>query len=55
MSCSGRGRRKRWGLAAEPPTSVSENWLVIVQRQSDGSWKIARGIWTQELQSAKTK
>ena len=38
-----------------PPTGVSENWLVIVRRQGEGSWKIARDIWTQEPQSAKTK
>jgi uncharacterized protein (TIGR02246 family) len=37
------------------PTSVSEKWLVVVRRQGDGSWKIARDIWTQEPQSAKTK
>jgi uncharacterized protein (TIGR02246 family) len=38
-----------------PPTGVSEKWLVIVRRQGDGSWKIARDIWTQEPESAKTK
>lgn len=37
------------------PTSVSEKWLVVVRRQGDGSWKIARDIWTQEPQSDKTK
>jgi uncharacterized protein (TIGR02246 family) len=35
--------------AGEPPNRVSEKWLVIVRRQGDGSWKIARDIWTQEL------
>ena len=38
-----------------PPTSVSEKWLVVVRRQGDGSWKIARDIWTQQPQSTKTK
>jgi uncharacterized protein (TIGR02246 family) len=40
---------------AGPPSSVSEKWLVVVRRQADGSWKIARDIWTQEPASAKTK
>ena len=38
-----------------PPSSVSEKWLVVVRRQVDGSWKIARDIWTQQPVSAKTK
>jgi uncharacterized protein (TIGR02246 family) len=38
-----------------PPSGVSEKWLVVVKRQADGSWKIARDIWTQEPGPAKAK
>lgn len=27
---------------------VSGNFLVVVRRQADGAWKIAREIWTQD-------
>ena len=41
--------------AGGTPSSVSEKWLVVVRRQADGGWKIARDIWTQQPASAKTK
>lgn len=31
----------------------AEKWLVLVRRQADGSWKIARDIWNEEPQPAK--
>lgn len=27
---------------------VTEKWLVLVRRQVDGTWKIARDIWNEE-------
>ena len=36
-------------------SSVSEKWLVLVRLQADGSWKIARDIWNEKPQPAKTQ
>jgi uncharacterized protein (TIGR02246 family) len=32
----------------------TEKWLVLVRRQADGSWKIARDIWHEEPQPAES-
>lgn len=31
-----------------PPTETRGNWLDILRRQPDGSWKISRSTWSNK-------